>query len=382
MGGGLSRGGGFGGAAHGEPSSLRDALFGDRDADRHFGSAPPIARYNADAGGPFVLDRATKTALLRFDDSPEIWALTASPGPRGDLIFKNDVGEPMLRVSRLGGVTLFTNVHPMGMAAYMVGQAGALRLQAPIGPNALYTALVEASRRASHAAQHLIQFDAPDTSPSSEEIFADAFSIASDAIVRLAGAGARGRGVIQRLVEISFIPGRAPGVVAGASRVEIVVAADRGGGGAPLVGAHRHRPGALRLGARSGAQPLKASLPARSAPNACAGARSGRSAGARRKGLAARSAPTVVGTLGSPRSHAASSACAAARAAGSVSTERAKRALPAPYSCAAHTCVCGGRAASRCSPAQPSSAEPSNSRPQPSGNRASPTNTTAASGAW
>lgn len=230
---GFGRGGPPPGGGRSEPSSLRDALFGSREADRRFDSAPPVARYNADSGRPFVLDREAKTALLRFDDSSEIWALTASPGPRGDLIFKNDVGEPMLRMSRLGGVTLFTDLHPMGAAAYVVGQAGALHPQAPLGPNALYTALVEASRRASRAAQHLIQFDAPDTSPASEQIFADAFSVASDAIVRLGAAGGRGRAVIQRLVEVSFIPGHAPAVMAGATRVEIVVAADLGVAGRP-----------------------------------------------------------------------------------------------------------------------------------------------------
>ena len=216
------------GELHGAPS-LRDFMFGGATGmDRRFGSAPVVARFNADRGDGFVLDRAAHIPLLRFDDSSEIFALFPTPGPRGDMIYKNDAGEPVLRVSRLGGVTLFTDDRPMGAAAYVVGQAGALRPTPPLGPNALFNVLAEASRRASHAAQHLILFDAPETTPSSEVVFADAFSIAADAIVRMGAAGGHGRAVITRVMEVSFLPGRAPDVVAGGTRVEIVVAPDLG----------------------------------------------------------------------------------------------------------------------------------------------------------
>ena len=224
--------GGRPGPARGE-RSLRDFMFGDHDADRHFGDSPAVARYTADRGDAFVLDRAAKTTLLRFDDSQEIWALFATPGPRGDLIYKNDVGEPMLRVSRLGGVTLFTDVQPMGAAAWVVSQAGALRLSAPIGPEGLFNVLAEASRRASRAAQHLVAFDAPDTSPASEVVFADAFTITSEAFVRMGAAGGRGRAVLQRVMQVSFLPGRAPDVTTAGARVEIVVAPELGVAGRP-----------------------------------------------------------------------------------------------------------------------------------------------------
>ena len=213
--------------------SLRDFMFGEHDADRHFGASPPVARYTAEEGDAFVLDRAARTPLLRFEDSPEIWALVATAGPRGDLIYKNDVGEPMLRVSRLGGVTLFTEVRPTGSAAWVVSQAGALRLTAPIGPEGLFNVLAEASRRASRAAQHLIAFDAPDTSATTEVVFADAFTVTSEAFVRMSAAGGRGRAVLQRVMQVSFLPGRAPDVTAAGARVEIVVAPDLGVAGRP-----------------------------------------------------------------------------------------------------------------------------------------------------
>ncbi len=214
-----------------EPS-LRDFMWKPRDADRHFGAAPIIARFNADRGDGFVLDRAARTTLLRFDDSSEIFALQATPGPRGDLIYKNDVGQPVLRVSRLGGVTLFTERRPMGAAAWAVSPAGALRPQAPLGPNGVFSALAEASRRASRAAGRLISFNAPLITPDSETLFADAFAITSDALVRMA-AGGRGRVVVQRVSEVTFLPGRSPQVVAGATRVQIVIAPELGVAGRP-----------------------------------------------------------------------------------------------------------------------------------------------------
>ena len=91
-----------------QPFSLRDQLFGAQPDERAF-VVPPVARFQTEAGDPFVLDRsAGRQVFMRFDTDPEIWALEPTPGPRGDMIYKNDMGEPMLRATRLGGLTLFT----------------------------------------------------------------------------------------------------------------------------------------------------------------------------------------------------------------------------------------------------------------------------------
>lgn len=217
----------------GDPSSLRDALFGGRaTGDRHFGSAPPVARYTADAGQEFVLDR-DHGPLLRFENSAEVWALTVSPGPRGDWIFRNDAGQPVLRASRLGGVTLFTPDRPTGSAASLVGQAGPLRPAAVIGPNALLAALTEASRRSSRFAQHLVVFEAPNVTPNGDGEFADAAFITSEAFARLGAGGGRGRAVLQRFVQVTFVPGHAADVQALGARMEIVVCPERGVAGRP-----------------------------------------------------------------------------------------------------------------------------------------------------
>src|SRR6478609_2586857 len=95
--------------------SLRFTPFGDSRGAAN----PPVARYMAGEGKSFILDRSADSseALLKFDDSPEVWVLEPSPGPGGVTIYRNDVGEPVVRVTRLGGVTLYTPRTPEGMPA-------------------------------------------------------------------------------------------------------------------------------------------------------------------------------------------------------------------------------------------------------------------------
>ncbi|MDR3511858.1 MAG: DUF4908 domain-containing protein [Caulobacteraceae bacterium] len=189
------------------PFNLGDALFGPH-AEQDSQKPPPIARYvDEDGDTAFVLDRSTAVPLLRFDDSPEIWVLTPQPGPRGDVIYKNDVGELVLRATRLGGMTLFTGVHPGGAAAALVGEAPPLRPNLILTPNALLQRLAQASARASRAAQRLVVFDAPDVTPQTASLVADAATVTAEAI----GAMARdpiGRRQLARLTKVMLVPGR------------------------------------------------------------------------------------------------------------------------------------------------------------------------------
>src|SRR6185437_6326955 len=84
---------------------LRQGLFHHREGRE---AGPPVARYITEDGDVFTLDRTQPKALLKFDSSFEVWALTPQQAPRGDTIYKNDLGEPVLRATRLGGVTVFT----------------------------------------------------------------------------------------------------------------------------------------------------------------------------------------------------------------------------------------------------------------------------------
>ncbi len=217
----------------GTPTSLRDFLFGGRGQDRR--SPPPVARYRIDGGSDaFVMERTGGSALVKFGDSQEIWALTAMSGPRGDTIFKNDVGEPVLRFTRLGGVTLFTPENPDGAAALMTGAAGSVRPSASIGPNALFAALATSSARASRAAQHLISFEImPDATPKTDWLFADAAIVAAEAFIRLASQGLDGRSLAARFGRVEFLQGGQPQAQASGGVVHITVAPGKGVAGRP-----------------------------------------------------------------------------------------------------------------------------------------------------
>jgi hypothetical protein len=188
------------------PSILRD--MPNASADRGL-AAPPVARYAAD-GAAFVFDRSSEIALLKYDDSPEIWVLQPTPAPRGDIIYKNDMGDPILRATRLGGLTLFSPTDPGGEAAAMVGGADDLQPPPFLAPGAVFQHMLQASARASRAAQHVITFDANDVTPDSAPVFADAVTAAAEAMIILSRRD-DGRAFLRRLDKLQFQPGAKAG---------------------------------------------------------------------------------------------------------------------------------------------------------------------------
>jgi hypothetical protein len=209
---------------------LRDGLFHHGAGEQPQLTAPPIARYVSEDGDGFTLDRTQGRVLLKFDDSPEVWVLDAHPAPRGDIIYKNDLGEPVLRATRLGGITVFTDVRPEGAAAALAGGGAPLRL-APMGAQALLERLAQASARASHAARRLIPFDA-DASPASSALIADAALVASEAVMRMAHR-ADGRTLVARLKQVRLGEGRRPSAQMVGGALQIVVTPAQGLAGRP-----------------------------------------------------------------------------------------------------------------------------------------------------
>lgn len=145
-------------------ASFSAALIGPADAQtaRSFGdallgrqtpapSAPPVARYVSEPGPSFVLDRSTPTPMMRFEDSPEVWVLRSAPGARGDVLFFNDLNQLVLRVWAVGGVTLYTQAKPNGLAAQTTGAAPPIQLM-DIG-NSFRQLLKQANSRLAVAAQ-------------------------------------------------------------------------------------------------------------------------------------------------------------------------------------------------------------------------------------
>lgn len=100
-----------------------DTLFPDTNA-----ANPQAISFSTEVQNlRFVLDRSQpRFVLLRFDGDAEIWALTSHWGPRGDEFLRNDVGEVMVRITSLGGVTLFGPLGVTGAPASKMGKARVL----------------------------------------------------------------------------------------------------------------------------------------------------------------------------------------------------------------------------------------------------------------
>ena len=220
---------GIGGVA--DAQSLRDSLFGHGPFnDGRPGALPSVARFVSEDGDVFILDRSQGQPLLKYENSFEVWALKPQPGPRGDTIFKNDSGEPVLRATRLGGVTIFTDDHPAGEAAAVAGAGSPLRLP-PLDPQTLAEKLLQASARASRAARRLIPFEAEAT-PASSALIGDAAMVTSEAVVRLAKRGHDHR-LMDRILKVRLEAGRKSSAQIDQGLLQITVSPPQGLAGRP-----------------------------------------------------------------------------------------------------------------------------------------------------
>jgi hypothetical protein len=216
--------------------SLREALTRSQGNDgRRHTEAPPIARYVSESGSRFVVDRTGPDVLFKFDHSPEIWVLKQKPAPGGDVIYVNDVGDPVLRASRFGGLTLYSQERPMGAPAALQGASPGFK-PAQMSPQALFAKLQWASVQASEAAGRLIVFDADEITPGSEPLVADTAAVVAAAFQRLKRVQGGPR-VLQRLRTVRIAEGRAPSVELRPSGVlDVVIAPSRGLAGRPSSG--------------------------------------------------------------------------------------------------------------------------------------------------
>jgi hypothetical protein len=210
--------------------SLSDALHEREDGRR--AAAPTVARYVAETGSSFVIDRSSnKSMLLRFEDSPEVWVLDGHAGPRGDTVYKNDQGEVMLRATRLGGMTVFTDKQPGGAAVALVGESSPIRLPR-IGPAELIQHIRIAAIRAGRAAQRQINIEY-DADSDSASLVADAATAFSEAVIRIA-ARRDGHNILGNFGKIRIGSGKRPSVkIADDKVLEIKVTPSMGLAGRP-----------------------------------------------------------------------------------------------------------------------------------------------------
>lgn len=90
----------------------------------------PVARFDVGKKSEaFILDQRQQGPLLfRYVRSREVFVLKRVPGPRGDMMLKNDLGAVMVRMSRVGGPVLFPERNSQGIPAWNTGPA------LPLGP--------------------------------------------------------------------------------------------------------------------------------------------------------------------------------------------------------------------------------------------------------
>lgn len=193
-------------------------------------AGPPLARYVSDQGRVFILDRTQPVPMLKFEDSPEVWALQPAPAPRGDMIYKNDLGEPVLRATRLGGYTLFSDDRPSGEAVSLVGAAPPLRLLG-LSPQVLGERLLQASVRSGRAARRPVIFEAEAT-PASAALIADAATIVSVAFLQMASSD-KDRAQLAKVGRVQFMAGNTASASLVNGVLQVVVAPSRGLAGRP-----------------------------------------------------------------------------------------------------------------------------------------------------
>jgi hypothetical protein len=216
---------------------LHEAFMGAHLAEKPTG--PLTGRYQTDEGAVFILDRSSAAPLLKFEDDAEIWVLHPAHGPRGDIIYRNDLGEEMLRATSFGGMTVFTVRRPAGSAAAFDGASPPLRLGS-LSASQLLDEFYQASFRASRYAHHEIGFEASkdagpagrDAEPKTAAAFADAARVASEAIVDIS-ARPNGRLILTRLDDVVITVGGKPNAALQKGRLTITIVPKDGPFGRP-----------------------------------------------------------------------------------------------------------------------------------------------------
>ena len=192
--------------------SLRDRLLGWRNQND-----PAVARYTAQGVPRFTLDRTGARHMLRFDNNSEVWVLSVAAGPRGDIIYRNDVGQTVLRAGRMGGLTIYSPSTPAGVPAALAGRAQAIAPMAPMSRGDFALHLIGLSNRAGSVIRRLLVFDAPRVGEAGRPVAADAATLAQNLVLRTDAPvrvirlveGSRPDAVLANgILIVTFVPGQ------------------------------------------------------------------------------------------------------------------------------------------------------------------------------
>jgi hypothetical protein len=191
---------------------------------------PPVGRYVAESGEGFILDRSGRHPLLRFDRRDETWVLRPTAAPRGDVIYRNDAGEQVLRVTPGGGMTVYTPRAPGGSPASYSG-AGPSLTPPTLGPMLLFRLMAQRSYMVSQAmGGRLVEVNLD--GDQSEALCVEAMIVATEAVIRIARSPTA-RQYIDDLRSISIVEGPRAGATYARGRLVVTVDPDEGMAGRP-----------------------------------------------------------------------------------------------------------------------------------------------------
>ena len=156
--------------------------------------------------------------------------LRPTPAPRGDIIYRNDAGEQVLRVTPDGGMTVFTPVARGGSPVSFAGPGPALSPPS-LGPSELFNLMARRSGMITQALGRLVEINL-DTGEDSESLAVNALIISTDAVMRIARSPSA-RPSLSRLRRITIIEGDRAAVTYLGSELRVVVAPSQGLAGRP-----------------------------------------------------------------------------------------------------------------------------------------------------
>lgn len=220
-------------ASHAQAQERANAQAEQSEALRNRGRSartlPPTGRYVADSGEAFVLDRSGQRPLLRFDQRDETWVLRPTAAPRGDVIYRNDAGDQLLRVTPGGGMTVYTPRAPGGSPASLSGPGQSLT-PPTLGPALLWSLMARRSELISQALGRLVIVNL--TGDRSEALCVEALIVTTDAILRIARSPTA-RQTLNELRSITIIEGERASVTYVRGRLVVTVNPDDGMAGRP-----------------------------------------------------------------------------------------------------------------------------------------------------
>jgi hypothetical protein len=190
---------------------------------------PANGLYTSDVGERFIFDGRGTRPLFRFERREETWVLRSTPAPRGDVIYRNDAGAQILRVTPDGGLTLYTTRTPNGSPASRIGAAPPLELPT-LGPIRLFTLMNQRGSLVSQALGRLIVINL--TGEQSEALMVDALIVTTEAVIRMARTPTF-RDRVNGLRSITLVEGSRSSVTFSRGDLRVIVDPSEGQAGRP-----------------------------------------------------------------------------------------------------------------------------------------------------